>query len=458
MQSVRSTSLLIPLIALLGACTVGPDYQKPSLNTPAAWTAAGGSVAVSPTELWWREFRDPELDRLIQLALENNVDLQRILSVLEEARAAADEARAGGKPQLSASSAYVWQPGGVGSTRPGYLQQASYGFDASWELDLWGKQRRIVEAAKANVGVAEASVDDARLSLIGEVAKNYMLVRTAQSQRLLLEREKGERAKWVRASQLRQSLGDGTMFEIMQAEAAVLELDAQVTAQQLAEQIGQHALATLCGVPPVSLPPIAAGSLPTAAWPAVGVPADLVRRRPDVRKAERSYAQAVAGIGQAEAARYPAVSIAGSITLNALSFPTLLAQPLLALGPRLTGSVFAFGKIDAQVRQAEERAEQGRLSYRTAILTALQDVEDSLSRLHAAQRTIQNQKKVVAAATKQLQAARLLVVRADGTFTNVIDAQRLLDGARQSLASAQADEAIQTVALFKALGGGWSVK
>lgn len=443
-------------ILSLSACTVGPDYVAPDAGTTPAWTLPSTGAVPQAGSPWWETFQDPVLNQLMSRARQGNLDIQRAEAVVAEARAAVSQARAGGLPQLGGSVSGVAgrvYNGGYASENYG-----SSGFDASWEIDLWGKTRRSVEAAKANQGSAEANVEDARLTLLGDVARNYFQLRGAESRIATLRVTVGSRRRLQSAAQIRFKGGDGTQLDVLQAESAVLEAGVSIATLEGEAQVSLHAIAILCGLAPSELPSVGGqpGHIGAPPLPGIGVPADLVRRRPDVRVAERQLAQAVAQIGVAVAGQYPSLTLNGNVGLSGVGFANVLAQPIFALTPRINLPIFDGGRNSANIEAARAKADEARLIYRAAVLKALQDVEDAMARLHGIAKTVTLQQALVASSDRQVEVSRKMFVLGGDSFLPVLDAQRSADSARLALAQNEADRAVQTVALFKALAGGWA--
>jgi NodT family efflux transporter outer membrane factor (OMF) lipoprotein len=440
------------VVLALSACNVGPDYQPP---TPALPAETGAYVVTAATP-WWQDFHDPTLNALIAQAAAANPSVQQALAAVAGARAQVAEARAGGMPSLNASI------GGTDTrtfTPPGYMsaRYATSGFDASWEVDLWGRRRRTVEAAKDNAAAAQAAADAAALSLRGEVARSYIALRGAQALHAQLQIEL-ETAKYqLHVASLREAVGDGTGLERLQAQLLLLSAQSRLPTAQATIETETHALAALCGTPTLTVALDDRVAQPVAPLPdAAGVPADLARRRPDVRQAERQLAEATAEIGVASAARLPSLSLSGSIGLSGNVLSNILAAPIFALGPSVKLPVFDGGAASARIVAARARTEGALWNYRETVAAAVKDVQDSLSNLTAARArtaTLETQaatgKQAVAIAVKAF-----LIGAVD--FTTVIAVQQTLNQADEELLAARADLATYVVALDKALGGGYA--
>ncbi|WP_043832998.1 efflux transporter outer membrane subunit [Muricoccus aerilatus] len=455
----RSIPLLTAL--LLAACDIGPDYQRPSDNVPGSFAGRAGTLPVLPTTAWWLTLNDPILDGLVERARRANPDLGRAQAVVAEARAALAQAQGGGTPQLNAGASASY---GRSFTSPNYYGRTSGystgGFDASWEIDLWGRNRRTVQAAAANAELAEAEADDALLTLLGDVARSYVELRGTQAgietTNLTIENQKRSNELAAR----RVAGGDGSRLEILQGATLLQQQEAQRPVLQARADLLINALSTLCGEAPDALrallsPP---GPIPQGPLPDPSVPADLLRRRPDVRAAERQLAAGVALIGAAMAERYPSLSLSGSLTLSGGTLSNVMAAPLFALSPSLRVPVLDGGQREAAVDIRRAQAEQARHAYRTVVLKALREVEDAMAQVRSLTQYRDGLKQTVLTAGKVVDTARSLYSAGATDFLQVLDAQRALTASRDALAQAEAARTIQVVALFKALGGGWQTE
>lgn len=442
--------ILLALSLLAAGCTVGPDYHPPALDAPGAWAGTGGPAApeVSPTQPWWEGFHDPVLNGLVTRALAANPDVARAEAAVAEARAAV---AAGASPTLTTglSGSRGFGAGAV---------PVSFGFDSSWEVDLWGKKRRSQESARASADAAQANADDARLTLLGDLARNYVELRAAQTQDARIRASLGNRERQLAAVRTKALLGDGTALEPLQAAAALASAQAAVPTLDAAIKVSIHAISILCGAFPDALTPTLAtpAPIPATPLPALGIPADLLRRRPDVRAAERQLAAAVAAIGVAEAGRYPTLSLSGNLTLSGGGIGSVLASPVFALGPSLDIPLFTAGARAAAVDVARARAEQARLAYRASVLNAYKEVEDALAQIEGARRARDRLAAALALGQRAIQVAQTGFRVGNGDFTPILDAQSALEATRDALSAAESTLATRTVGLYKAMGGGWS--
>lgn len=447
----------------LAACAApGADYRAPDsadLGIPPAWQGSR-PAASAPEDLvtWWRTFGDATLDELIAGALAANPDVKVAQARLREARARLDIANASRFPTIGAAAAAsrTRTEAGAGSSRSTH----DAGIDASWEPDIFGGQRRAIEAAGADL---EAAVEDMRatqVSLAAEVALNYVQVRALQARLGIARANLGTQSETLQLTQWRAQAGLTSSLDVEQARAGVEQTRAQIPSLESSLDSARHRLAILAGASPGALD---ARLVATAAIPAVpdsialGIPADTLRQRPDLRAAERRLAAETARIGQQEAQRFPSLSIGGSIGVESLTLDSLLEREAIVgrLVARLAATLFDGGRLRSQVELQSAVRERTLRNYEAAVLTALEDVENALSQLA-------NARARRAALADAADAARNAALYAEHRysagitdFQTVLDTQRTLLSAEDNLKSTEAEQAAALIRLYKALGGGW---
>jgi NodT family efflux transporter outer membrane factor (OMF) lipoprotein len=481
---------------LLASCTVGPNFSPPHeavMNhfTPAVVppdkTGSGGrpgptATEAEPDSAWWRKFRDPVLDELEAHAAAGNLDLKTAYLRIVEARIQILSVRAQGLPSLSANAAVTREQlglagilktdGGVTSITtsasgeqlihqleaPVNLYQL--GFDASWELDIFGKVRRGIEGAKAQRDSAVESRNDLVVSLEAEVAQTYFRLRAGQTLRRITLDLIASQSDVVELTTSLQTHGLGSEADVQSARGQLSSLQSQLPTQDQAIAVARHALAVLCGELPDVLDAQFGNEGELPALPAlvpVGLPSALARRRPDIRNAEDSLHAATADIGVAVASLYPDITLAGTDGLRntGTRYLTNWSSNFYTFGPKISLPIFQGGALVANVRLARARAAEAALTYRSTVLGALQEVEDDLVALQTdAQRSTSLTQTVVAdqrAVDVDLDAYRHGLI----TYLNVLTAQIQLVQARQQLAQSLLTQSTDLVALYKALGGGW---
>ncbi|HEY1793925.1 MAG TPA: efflux transporter outer membrane subunit [Opitutaceae bacterium] len=506
--------------ALLAAgCMVGPDYHKPKAPLPPAYPGAPRAGAADPAALesWWTLFHDDELDSLIGRALRNNRDIKAAVSRLRQARAEREVAAGALLPELDATaglnralgSRNVQLPlsslagsgggqSGSGSKAPsaqGGPQPAAAtasapapvpaaplggpqspfgdgglpgvttnlyqaGFDAVWEIDVFGGQRRAVEAAQAEVAAAADAGYGTRISLLAEVAASYLQVRMAQERgdvaRRSIEAQKG----LLRIAREQFDAGLGDEVAVAQ-DAAQLSLDeTQLAPLQLSARLSEHVLALLLAEDPASVEaelsrraalPVLPADLP------VDVPSDLLRRRPDVRQAERQLAAANAQIGVAAAQLYPQFSITGLLGIDSSDLKHLpeWSSRYYSLAPGISWPILDWSRLHAAVRVQNEMEEQALLAYQTSVAQALKDVEDALVQYEEDRSRHAGLADAVAQARRAFQVTRQIHEQGLADQTATLVAQRAVDQAEDGLAQSEVGLRLDLVALYKALGGGW---
>jgi NodT family efflux transporter outer membrane factor (OMF) lipoprotein len=451
-------------LAMATACTaVGPEYEPPAIAAPAAWQNAGERAVAQAEDLsaWWERLDDPVLAALIEEALAGSLDLRSAQARLRQARALRGAAGAERFPTVSAfasaSRARASEEAGSGRTGGFY----SAGFDASWELDAFGGVRRGIEAAQADLEASEASLQNTRVSLAAEVALNYVEVRNFQALLAISRANVATQSETFQITGWRAQAGLVGAIDVEQARAQLEQTRAQIPNLETSRAQAEHRLAVLLGRAPGTLRARLAAAGPVPVPPgrlAIGIPADTLRQRPDLRAAERTLAAQTARIGQAEAARYPRFTLAGSIGLEALSAGALGASGAAAgsIAASAAAVIFDGGRLRRQVEAQSAVAEQALAGYEAAILAALEEVENALVSLdNSAQRAA----SLAAAAEAARNAALLARQRYESgliDFLTVLDTQRSLLVIEETLAATQAQSASSLIQLYKALGGGWN--
>ena len=474
----------VPLVALLGGCTVGPDYAGPPVAAPIAASAApfarGGDLAMAPQPAlarWWESLSDPVLNVLEDRALAASPNLAAAQARVRQARASLRQQKASGLPNIRGSAIYAHAhiPGlslgdsnadtnGSGQSDGGSTSNFNIynlGFDTSWEVDLFGGQRRAVESARATLAVGAANLADVQVSLTADVAQAYLAIR---------DRQRRIRLNTQSVAMLDEILGL-TRQRVDRGTASQLDL-ARLT-QQRDSILGQalplnaeletylDAIATLAGAEPGTLDtligPESAIPLPPAAV-AIGDPAALLQKRPDIRAAERTLAADTAKIGQARAARFPRLSIMGIVGIGGSrpSDLTHLDDFTTLVAPQLSWSFLDFGRTAAKVRQAEAVRDESEAKYRATVLAALRDANDALSRFRYGRATVAALARAKASADTAEGMSRQRYAAGAGTLIDLLDVQRQRISAEQGLAQAEASLTGDYVGIQKALGLGWS--
>ena len=464
----RSTSLVLSAASLvmLAGCTVGPDYVKPHLTTPA--TFAAGQVEAKPQDLaaWWTTLGDETLTSLIGTALASNHDVRLAVARLDESRAIVGVARADRGVQVDASADATRSRQSQNTTNGGRFQsdeedEYRLGANASWELDFFGRVRRSVEAASADLDAAEASVEDARVLIAADVAQRYVSLRGAQQQLDVNRRAITVREQTLDLSKALLKSGLAAEFDVAQAEAELALRKSSTPTFEAQIRQNAHALAVLCGKSPAELLSLAQTTGPIPVPPAslaLGAPADLLMRRPDLRRAERQLAAATARIGIATADLYPRFSLLGSFAMQAANPGDLydLDSRTYSFGPSMSWSVFSNGRVRANIDAADARTTQSLIQYEKAVLVAIREAEDALVGLSSERTRLDALQAAVKANERAVELAESLFKTGLSALTPVLDNQRRLYDAEDQAAQSRTAVAISAVSVYKALGGGWS--
>ena len=470
------TKLLSALLTLgLAGCVAGPDYVKPALPAAGAFHEAPtlvstAAASTAPLDTWWTGFGDPELVRIAERVIAQNLDLAASAARVEQARAAARHAQAERLPQGSLDGSVARQRqsersplGTIASALPGYEREqtlAEVGAGASWELDLAGGLRREAEAADAEYQAAEASHAGVRISLVAEAADAYFRVRGAQARIAIAEDQIRNEQGLLDLVKLREGHGLGTARETAQAEALLLQAQATVPPLKIELETQLNRLDVLMGAAPGTYASEIGSGVPFAV-PAIDTaagPASLLRRRPDVIAAERRLAASHARIGAAIAQYYPSFSLSALLGFSSLDTGRLFggrsAQAAGALG--LHWRLFDFGRVDAEVSAAKGANAEAMAVYRGSMLRATEDVENAIVNLVQleARRGVLDQE--VSAHERARAAAQDAYTGGAVSLIEVLDEDRQLLEARDNLARTRADQARSAVAVFRALGGGWN--
>ena len=466
-------------IAALGlsglvACTVGPNYHRPDIPTPPAFSELSDSARthLPPSEAdlsrWWLQYHDPVLQSLIERALANNLDLEAAASRVRQARFEEKVAAAAQWPSVSATGNALTlnsdRSSGApaqGLELPGHLNLYSAGFDATWELDLFGGVRRKIQEAKANSEAAVWARRDGEVTLTAEVAVDYLTLRAVQTRIGLGEAELARQNDIGALVAARRKAGFVTNLDVNQQTGATTAAAAQLRSLEAQERTEIHAVAVLLGEPPEAVEPELARvpfPTPSPSLP-VGLPSDLLQRRPDIREAERKLAAANAEIGVQTANLYPKLDLIGLASFASPSLSNLFSgQNFTSAGlGMLTAPLFSAGKTRAAIGEAREQAAQAQIAYRDAILGALRDAEDALARRRSEEARRAQLARAVDAAANSLTIAQDQYRVGLVTFLNVYTAENALLNARDQLAQSDAQSAQDLVSLYKALGGGWAI-
>ncbi|HYA90714.1 MAG TPA: efflux transporter outer membrane subunit [Thermodesulfobacteriota bacterium] len=469
--------LLLSILLLLPGCVkVGPNFTRPPVAVSQAWLDAGDQrVKPEPTEYrnWWQIFNDPVLDRLIERAYRENLSL-RIAGVrVLEARAQLGIAVGGLFPQTQqafGSLQYNRTSEGAPNFTSSILSywQSEIGLQAAWEIDFWGKFRRAVESGNANWLSSIANYDNALVSLTAGAANAYIQIRTLEK-RIAIARENVETQKEsLKIAEARYQYGTASQLDVDQAKTVLYNTEASIPPLEAQLRQAKDALSVLLGLPPSHLADELAGSSDIPASPTeviVGIPADLLRRRPDVRSAELQAAAQCAQIGVAKADLYPAFSLTGSFGVLSTNIGKVSLSDMfkwssrnIQAGPSVQWSILNYGQITNNVRVQDARFQESLMTYQNAVLTAQQEVEDNLIAFLKAQEQAGSLARSATAARGALDLAVQQYREGIVDFTTVLVTQQSLLSVQDNLAATVGNIASNLVGVYKALGGGWEVR
>lgn len=457
------------LLAALGAfvlngCTLlGPDYNRPQLNLPAAYPESEDAKAplAVPAE-WWQLYRDPTLDKLVASGLERNSDIRLAIARLEEAEALVREANATLLPEVDANAAAGRSrsstragalPPGTAPIRNNFLLSAN----TSFELDFWGRLRRAREAARAQYIATRYGRDVVGLTLAAGITQTYFSVRSLDAQIIASEESLKAAEDSLDIARRRAEAGLASDLDVNQADTNRAQIAAQITELRRQRAVAVHQLGVLTGVLDVAIEKGDLRALPIPPLPPAGLPSTLLERRPDVRQAEATLMAANAEIGVARAAQFPTFSLTGALGVQSQTLSTLFSggAGIWSVGLDVVGPIIDWGRYAARTQQAEARARQAAATYEKTAQTAFREVADALSNVRLAADAEQDLRTRVDRAGNTLKLATQRYESGYSAYIEVLDAQRTLNDAQLALARNRQAYLAYTVDLMNALGGGW---
>ena len=463
MTRLLDTAAFVLGALVLAGCAVGPTYTAPS-NAPVAISAPERSLFANDAVQrdWWRQLDDPQLDALIERALAGNHDIRIAQARLLEARASQTEAELDRLPVVTMGASKtrsIAQGNGTPADARTLAQSSRAGFDASWEIDLFGRLKRLDEAATARTEASAADLEQVRIVAVAELARNYYEMRGAEQRLAVTRRTLDSLRSSLRVTLAQVQTGRALEGDLASAEANVATTESQLPAFETTRRQAAYRVAVLAGLRPAELEPmlqprqlrVLDKRLP------IGDLGDLLRRRPDVLRAERGLAASTADVGATTAELYPRFDIGGFLGFIALRGSDLgsTSSRAFSVTPGVSWPALRLGSVKARVRGAEARAEGDRALYEQTVLRAIEDVESALTGYGQNQQRLQS---LVQSAARSGRAAELAEVRyreGAAPYLSVLDAQRTLLRAQDAVAEAETASYTSLVALYKALGGGW---
>ena len=460
---------LLMALSVLPGCPVGPTYELPKTDSGKAFSNQyQDEYDIKPVDAqWWKQFHDPQLTQLIQLAVKNNFDLKAAEANLRQSRALFLDAGLNLLPHVNAHGNYTAIRRSFDAMNrrnfvPRDLNLYTLGFDSWWELDIWGRIRRNVQATEAQIESAEADRRYLTLSVISELARNYFELRGHQNQMAVEQRNAANQKSTWDLTLARQEAGIGTDFDTQRAKAQYDTTLALIPPMDSLIHEDIHRISVLTGQIPSALLKTLLVPAPIPLAPAVihlSKPADLLRRRPDIRAVERNLASATARVGVAIADLFPRVTFVGSFNLESNSL-TGLATPgtgAYNIGPRITWPAFELGQVYARIKAAEAQADVMLAEYQQVVLNALEETENALvvyDRLRDRQALL---KTAAEASTRAFEVANVRFEEGVMDFLNLLDTERRLLLDQREYAQSQTATAASLISIYKALGGGWEV-
>lgn len=452
--------ILIALLGSAGGCAVGPKYRRPDVAVPSAYRGATATPAAAESlgdTQWFTLFQDPELQKLIRTALEQNLDLRIAATRVDQAMARAGITRADQFPTIDASGSASRQKSASTPFFPGFESNMSQlGLSSVWQLDFWGRYRKANEAARATLAASDWGRKAVISSLVANVASSYFQLRELDLELDIAKRTLGARRESLKLTQTLEHNGATSMLDVRQAEKLVETAARRVPDLERAIAQQENLISTLLGSNPGPIPrgqPLLAVRIA----PAVpeGLPSSLLERRPDIRQAEMNLVAANAQVGVAKSMYFPQLSLTGSAGFQAYSMTGLFDSKVYNAGASMTAPIFDFGRIRSGVKLSEAQKQEMVLSYRQAIQRAFREVSDSLV---GVEKNREYRERQAALTNSAREAAKLADIRYQGgasSYLEVLGSQTDLFDAEIGLAQAQLSERVAVVQLYNALGGGW---
>jgi len=461
---------IVGLAVALGGCAVGPNYHPPKTVLPANWTEVGpGGTTNREADLarWWKTLGDTQLDSLIERAVKSNYDLQAAEARVRAARALRGVVISDLFPTIGASASYTTARRSENSLSfpVRLLNTDTYqaGFDATWEIDVFGGKRRSLQAASADLQAVEEDRRDVLVSLLAEVARNYLELRGSQRRLVIAQENLQAQQEVLDITRMRLEKGLASELDVAQAQAVLAATKSQVPSLETALKQSSHRLCVLLGQPPGTLASELADAAPIPPPPPevpAGLPSDLLRRRPDVRRSERQLAAATARIGVATAELFPKFILTGVAGYQSLDAANLFSpqSKFWSAGPSVRWRLLEYPRLKSLVRAQTAQQEQVLAQFDQTVLISLEDVENALVAYGKEKERYQSLSEAVDASRRSLELANQLYTAGVGEFLNVLVSERALYQAEDALVESQRTVTENVVALYKALGGGWEAE
>ena len=478
-RSIRSRLiLLVPVLLVFAGCMIGPNYQRPKVSVSPNWGETGDQRVSTESTIyrdWWRAFNDPVLDRLVARAYRDNLTLQQAGVRVLQARAQLGIAVGEVFPQTrqAIGSVEYYRTSDRAATAAAFKGSAAYwqsqiGAQATWELDFWGRIRRGIESADASLLATLADYDSTLVTLTADVANTYIALRTAE-ERIRIARENVDiQEQTLKIVEARFTYGTVTQLDVEQARTVLFNTLATLPTLETQRRQARDALSVLLGMPPNDLSDLLSGPSTIPVSPPqviVGIPADLLRRRPDIRSAELQAVAQSAQIGVAKSDLLPAFSLIGNLVLVSTDLGTFRLSDMfrwgsrqIQIGPSVQWNILNYGQITNNVRVQDANFQQLLLAYQRSVLSAQQDVEDNLTAFLRSQDRADLLAKSVTSSRTAVELAVLQYREGVTDFTTVLTTQLTLLSQQDSLASTLGNISTSLVGVYRALGGGWEIR
>ncbi len=461
------------LLFIVSGCTMlGPDFQTPEAQVPQSWSEQENELFHRPSKdesiAWWKQFNDPVLDQLIEVAYKQNLGLRAAALRIMEARAQLALVKGNLYPQSQSASGDLYT---IGSTAPSdnrYYNAASAGFDVAWEMDFWGKFRRSIESSDANLLATMADYDDLLVVLTAEVAGTYVNICTLEERIRLARKNVKIQQDGLQLVQDQFDAGVVTELDLLQAQTLLTSTQATIPNLRAVLFSYRHALAVLLGMLPEDLAKVLdqTEKIPTiSADIALGVPAELLRRRPDIRKAEMQAAAQSAQIGIARADLYPSFTLFGSLGWSANDIGSNSLGNIFdadsfsySFGPAFKWNLFHYGRLKNQVRIQDARLQQLIIGYQNTVLNAAREIEDGMTGIIYAKKEAEYIWQGIVSSEKSVELARLQYEEGFVDYQRVLDSTRSMTQKQDQYAQLQGKIVTNIISLYKAMGGGWQVR
>lgn len=462
-----SAFITLAVMAVLAGCSVGPAYRQPQPAMPESWSGGGPGVTTNaPAQLaqWWKTLGDEQLDSLIERAVRSNNDLKAAEARVRAARALRGVAAADFLPTIGSSASYntARRSRNAMSSPNALVDTDTYqaGFDASWEIDIFGGKRRALQAASADLQAIQEDRRAVLVSLLAEVARNYIEYRGAQLRLSIARQNIQAQQETVDITQMRFDKGLAGELELTQARALLASTQSQVPPLESALKQSSHRLAVLLGLQPDALETELAAAAPIPRTPPevpAGLPSDLLLRRPDVRRAERQLASATARIGVAKAELFPKFYLTGAAGYQSFEAGNLIepASKMWSAGPSVRWRLLEFPRLSAQIKAQTAQQEQVLLQFQQIVLLSLEDVENALVAYDKEKERYRALRESAESSKRSVELSNELYLKGVGDFLTVLVNQRALYATQDALAQSERATTQNLVALYKALGGGW---